>query len=78
MATGQDTDPAACTPLDLHDNMIAEVERLATIAGLLEAADLHEADARVLPGVGQLLRDIHARMRALLDLGVPQPTRRRR
>lgn len=76
-ATGADTPLGDLDAMMLFDNMIAEVERLGTLADLLTAAKPEEFDARLLPGVGLLLSDVRARMRAILDLTVANLKKRR-
>jgi hypothetical protein len=68
-ATGKDTD---LDNLDLIDNLVAEVDRLGALEELLQSSRPEEFDPRALSGVSLLLGDIRARMRAILDLGLPK------
>ncbi len=65
-ATGVDTDVARLTPIDVHDNLLPELDRLEALAELLGGAR-EEVDPRILAGAGLLLRDIQRRMRAILS-----------
>ncbi len=76
-ATGDATDLARLTSLDVYDNLTLELDKLAAVIELLEVAHPAEADARVLPKIGLVLKDIRARMRAILDLAQEQRARAR-
>ena len=62
-ASGSDTS-LPLSAIDLHDNLVEELDRLAAVADLLGAAEKEAPDT--LGGVALLLKDIHDRIRAAL------------
>lgn len=71
--TGKDT---RFDNLDLIDNRVAEADRLGAREELLQSSRPEEFDPRALSGIPLLLGDIRARMRAILDLGLPKSQKR--
>jgi len=57
--------------IDLYDNAVAQLERLEALAELLECAN-DTVEARVMGGVGLLLKDIHGRMKGDLEAALKQ------
>lgn len=74
-ATGETTDIANFGVEDLYDNMIAEIDRLDALIGLLSAVRRDEVEPHVLSGLALLLGDVRARMRAMLDLAHKRATK---
>lgn len=72
-ATGKDTDLGKLDRLDLFDNLAPEVDRLKTLADLLEDARNDEPGIHVGSGLALLLGDIASRMRRILELTVAKP-----
>lgn len=64
-ATGEATDPSDLSLIDLYDNWVVELDRLAALAELL-ACSAGELDARLLSGAAALLKDVEERMREVL------------
>lgn len=77
-ATGEHTDVANLDWIDVHDNLICELERLGALAELLEMAGNEELSPAVGSGLALLLGDIRARMRTILELGQPKPGKKKR
>ena len=75
-ATGKDTDFRNLDRIDLYDNLLGEVDRIGALAELLDSARDEELDPRVGSGLALLLGDIRARMRTILDLGLPKSRRK--
>jgi hypothetical protein len=55
------------SPNDLYDNLSGELDRLKALYWLLRASK-DELDTEVVAGVGELLRDVHDRMKTALEL----------
>lgn len=64
-ATGQDTNLENFSLVDLADNLHTELDRIRSIATLLQFTS-DELDTYVAGGVGLILRNIHDRMEAIL------------
>lgn len=63
-ATGGTTD-LPLSPICLYDNLVDELDRLYAIYRLLRTSR-DELDEKAMAGVGELLRDVHDRMREVL------------
>lgn len=78
-ATGKDTALDQLDALDVHDNLLAELDRLHGLAELLSAARPDDIDPHALEGTALLLTDLHRRMRTILDLSIrPKPRKAQR
>jgi len=75
-ATGKDTDPASFDRIDLFDNLVGELDRLAALAELLDCLHDESLDRRAVSGLALLLGDIRARMRKILDLSHDRPRKK--
>lgn len=75
-ATGKAVDIKNLTMIDVYDNLIVEADRLEALAELLMVSD-GEVDNRVLGGVALLLKDIQARMKAVLGCSLPKERNRK-
>lgn len=70
-ATGK-LDRDETVPLDVFDNLIVELDRLATVAVLLETTT-EPLETRHLHGLAGLIRDVEERTREILELAHPRP-----
>lgn len=75
-STGKDTDIGNLDRIDVYDNLIGEIDRLGTVAELLESPGDEELSPRVGSGLALLLGDIGARMRSILELSVAKSGRK--
>ena len=67
-ATGGETDTDSLSAVDVYDNLTAELDRIQSITVLLECSG--EEAAGAVEGVALLLKDIHNRMRTVLELAI--------
>lgn len=72
-ATGADTDLSTFDMIDLYDNLAGELDELAAIAELLLCAK--DFDDEAVGGVAQILKRIHKRTRAMLEIALEQGRR---
>ena len=64
-ATGRSTDLDPLSPVDLHDNLSVELDRLKAV-GELMASSSGQVEVPALLGLSEVLRDIEERMREIL------------
>ena len=62
--------------IDVYDKSVSQLERLEALAELLECAN-DAVEARVMGGVGLLLKDIHGNMMGTMDHALKRRTRTR-
>lgn len=64
-ATGRKTDLGNVSPVELHDNLSVELDRLKALGDLLAGCD-GPLEVVVSKGLAEVLRDIQERMREIL------------